>query len=118
MGNLTYLLKHLYNNDMSCFYYKYKYFPLILFSVVTSLLSLKVSFLAHIPPLGMKVYKIVESQSSSSHMADYFLYNGGIAENGILHVKNMIGAGDAITIENSFLALWFDRSGLMEVCSQ
>lgn len=74
----------------------------------------EVSFLAHIPPLGMKVYKIVESQSSSSHMADYFLYNGGIAENGMFHVKNMIGAGDAITIENSFLALWFDRSGLME----
>lgn len=91
---------------------------MILFSVVTSLLSLKVSFLAHIPPLGMKVYKIIESQSSSSHMADYFLYNGGVAENGIFHVKNMIGAGDAITIENSFLALCFDSSGLMEVCSQ
>ncbi|CAO2625621.1 Alpha-mannosidase 2 [Lemmus lemmus] len=74
----------------------------------------EVSFLAHLPPLGMKVYKIVESQSSSPHMADYFLYNGGIAENGIFHVKNMMGAGDAITIENSFLALWFDRSGLME----
>ncbi|XP_075807240.1 alpha-mannosidase 2 [Microtus pennsylvanicus] len=74
----------------------------------------EVSFLAHIPPLGMKVYKIVESQSSSSHMADYFLYNGGVAENGRFLVKNMIGAGDAITIENSFLALWFDRSGLME----
>lgn len=74
----------------------------------------EVFFLAHIPPLGMKVYKIIESQSSSSHMADYFLYNGGIAENGRFLVKNMIGAGDAITIENSFLALWFDRSGLME----
>ncbi|XP_041487731.1 alpha-mannosidase 2 isoform X2 [Microtus oregoni] len=74
----------------------------------------EVSFLAHIPPLGMKVYKIVELQSSSSHMADYFLYNGGVAENGRFLVKNMIGAGDAITIENSFLALWFDRSGLME----
>lgn len=74
----------------------------------------EVSFLAHIPPLGMKVYKIIESQSSSSHMADYFLYNGGVAENGRFLVKNMIGAGDAITIENSFLALWFDRSGLME----
>lgn len=75
----------------------------------------EVSFLAHIPPLGLKVFKILESQSSSSHLADYVLYNNdGLAENGIFHVKNMVDAGDAITIENSFLAIWFDRSGLME----
>lgn len=75
----------------------------------------EVSFLAHIPPLGLKVYKILESQSSSSHLADYVLYNhDGLAENGIFHMKNMVDAGDAITIENSFLALWFDRSGLLE----
>lgn len=74
----------------------------------------EVSFLAHVPPLGMKVYKILESQSASSHKADYFLYNDGVAENGIFQMKNMVDAGDAITIENPFLALWFDRSGLME----
>ncbi|GAB1301271.1 Alpha-mannosidase 2 [Apodemus speciosus] len=75
----------------------------------------EVSFLAHIPPLGLKVYKILESQSSSSHLADYVLYNNdGLADNGIFHVKNMVDAGDAVTIENSFLEIWFDRSGLME----
>ncbi|KAL1770864.1 alpha-mannosidase 2 [Sigmodon hispidus] len=74
----------------------------------------EVSFIAHIPPLAMKVYKILESQSSSSHMADYFLYNDGVAANGIFHMKNMIDVRDAITIENPFLALWFDSSGLME----
>lgn len=64
------------------------------------------------------MFKILESQSSSSHLADYVLYNNdGLAENGIFHVKNMVDAGDAITIENPFLAIWFDRSGLMEVCS-
>ncbi|XP_052047863.1 alpha-mannosidase 2 [Apodemus sylvaticus] len=75
----------------------------------------EVSFLAHIPPLGLKVYKILESQSSSSHLADYVLNNNdGLADNGIFHVKNMADAGDAIAIENSFLEIWFDRSGLME----
>ncbi|XP_036029588.1 alpha-mannosidase 2 [Onychomys torridus] len=74
----------------------------------------EVSFLAHIAPLGMKVYKILGSQSPSSHMADYVVYNDVLAENGIFHVKNMVYAKDAITIENPFLAVWFDRSGLME----
>ncbi|XP_055484352.1 alpha-mannosidase 2 [Psammomys obesus] len=75
----------------------------------------EVSFLAHIPPLGLKVYKLLESQSSSSHLADYFLYNNdGVAENGIFHVKKMVYVKEAITIENSFLALWFDHSGLLE----
>lgn len=65
------------------------------------------------------MYKILESQSSSSHLADYFLYNNdGQAESGIFHMKNMVDSGDAITIENSFLTLGFDRSGLMEVCSE
>ncbi|XP_021499306.1 alpha-mannosidase 2 isoform X2 [Meriones unguiculatus] len=75
----------------------------------------EVSFLAHIPPLGLKVYKLLESQSSSSHLADYFLYNNdGVVENGIFHVKKMVYAKEAIAVENSFLALWFDRSGLLE----
>lgn len=75
----------------------------------------EVAFLAHLPPLGLKVYKILESQSSSSHLADYFLYNNdGQAENGVFHIKNVVDGGDAITIENSFLTLGFDRSGLLE----
>ncbi|XP_028611531.1 alpha-mannosidase 2 isoform X2 [Grammomys surdaster] len=75
----------------------------------------EVAFLAHVPPLGLKVYRILESQSSSSHVADYVLYNNDrLAENGIFHMKNVVDAGDAITIENSFLELWFDRSGLLE----
>lgn len=74
----------------------------------------EISFLARVPPLGLKVYKIFKSESSSSHLANYFLYNDGIEEKGVFHIKSMTDATDAITIENPFMALWFDGSGLME----
>lgn len=64
------------------------------------------------------MYKILESESSNSHLADYVLYKDKIEENEIFNIKNMIKDMDAITLENSFVALWFDRFGLMEVCSE
>nr|XP_044988386.1 alpha-mannosidase 2 isoform X1 [Jaculus jaculus] len=73
----------------------------------------EVSFLAHIPPLGLKLYKIIESERSNSPLADYVLYNG-VMEDGTFHIKNMVDVVDAITIENSFMALWFDQYGLLE----
>nr|XP_051709547.1 alpha-mannosidase 2 isoform X1 [Oryctolagus cuniculus] len=74
----------------------------------------EISFVVHIPPLGLKVYKILESGNSNSHLAEYTLYNGEAKDNGIFSMKNAVDAKEAITIENSFLTLWFDQSGLMK----
>ncbi|XP_045422411.1 alpha-mannosidase 2 isoform X3 [Lemur catta] len=74
----------------------------------------EVSFLAHVPPLGMKVYKILESTSSNSHLANYVFYNGKVEDTGIFNIKNKLYAEESITLENSFIALWFAQSGLME----
>ncbi|XP_008578874.1 PREDICTED: alpha-mannosidase 2 [Galeopterus variegatus] len=78
--------------------------------------AFEVSFLAHIPPLGLKVYKILDSASSHSHLADYVLYNDETEDKGkgIFNMKKMISTGETITVENSFIALWFGQSGLME----
>ena len=70
------------------------------------------------PPLGLKVYKILETSSSSPHLAKYDLYNGNIANEGIFNMNNIKSAQEAITLENSFIKLRFGQSGLMEVCSE
>ena len=70
------------------------------------------------PPLGLKVYKILETSSSSPHLAKYDLYNGNIANEGIFNMNNIKNAHEAITLENSFIKLRFGPSGLMEVCSK
>ncbi|XP_008854233.1 alpha-mannosidase 2 [Nannospalax galili] len=74
----------------------------------------EISFLAHTLPLGLKVYKILQLESSSSQLANYVLYNDGIAEKGVFHMESMTDATDGMAIENPFIALWFDGSGLME----
>ncbi|XP_012875838.1 PREDICTED: alpha-mannosidase 2 [Dipodomys ordii] len=74
----------------------------------------KISFLAHTPPLGLKVYKILQSKSTNSHLADYVIYNADVKENGIFNLKNMANAMDSISLENFFIALWFDGYGLMK----
>lgn len=92
----------------------------IILSLINSFpyLVLKISFLAHIPPLGLKVYKILESDNSNSHLADYVVYNGKTEESEIFKIKNMINAKEPVTLENSFIMVQFDQSGLMEVCSE
>ncbi|XP_055421855.1 alpha-mannosidase 2 [Bubalus kerabau] len=74
----------------------------------------EISFLAEMPPLGLKVYKILETSSSSPHLAKYDLYNGNIANEGIFNMNNIKSAQEAITLENSFIKLRFGPSGLME----
>ncbi|XP_043769698.1 alpha-mannosidase 2 [Cervus elaphus] len=74
----------------------------------------EISFLAEMPPLGLKVYKILETSSSSPHLAKYDLYNGNIANEGIFNMNNIKSAQEAITLENSFIKLRFGQSGLME----
>uniref|UniRef100_A0A4W2DJE4 Alpha-mannosidase n=1 Tax=Bos indicus x Bos taurus TaxID=30522 RepID=A0A4W2DJE4_BOBOX len=74
----------------------------------------EISFLAEMPPLGLKVYKILETSSSNPHLAKYDLYNGNIANEGIFNMNNIKSAQEAITLENSFIRLRFGQSGLME----
>ncbi|XP_004484142.2 alpha-mannosidase 2 [Dasypus novemcinctus] len=73
----------------------------------------EVSFLAHTPPMGLKVYKILESVSSKSHLADYTLLNGE-TEKGLFNIRNVKSAEEYITLENSFIKLRFNQLGLME----
>lgn len=70
------------------------------------------------PPLGLKVYTILESPSSKPHLAEYVLYNGNIEDKGIFNMKNIKSAEEDITLENSFIKLRFGLSGLLEVCSE
>ncbi|XP_001504635.1 alpha-mannosidase 2 [Equus przewalskii] len=74
----------------------------------------EISFLAQMPPLGLKVYTISESRSSHSHLAEYALYNGNIEDKGIFKMENIKSTEEDITLENSFIKLQFGQSGLME----
>lgn len=74
----------------------------------------KISFPAQMPPLGLQVYTVSQSTSSNPHLAEYVLYNNNIEYKGIFNMKNMKGAEEDITIENSFIKLRFGQSGLME----
>uniref|UniRef100_A0A8D0K987 Alpha-mannosidase n=1 Tax=Sus scrofa TaxID=9823 RepID=A0A8D0K987_PIG len=73
----------------------------------------EISFLAQIPPMGLKVYKILETASSNPHLAKYVLYNGNVANKGIFNM-NIKSAQEDITLENSFIKLRFGQFGLME----
>lgn len=74
----------------------------------------EISFLAQMPPLGLKVYTLLESTSSNPHLAEYTLYNGNVEDKGIFNIKSMKNAEEDITLENSFIKLRFGQSGLME----
>ncbi|XP_037658231.1 alpha-mannosidase 2 isoform X2 [Choloepus didactylus] len=74
----------------------------------------EISFVAHTPPLGLKLYKILESPSSKSHLADYALLNGKTEDKGIFTIKTIESAEEAVTLENSFIKLRFGQAGLME----
>lgn len=74
----------------------------------------EISFLAQMPPLGLKVYTISESTTSNPHLAEYVLYNGNIENKGIFNMKNVKSTEKDITLENSFIKLQFGQSGLLE----
>ncbi|XP_055000954.1 alpha-mannosidase 2 [Sorex araneus] len=75
----------------------------------------EVTFLAKLPPLGLKVFKMLESTSSNTHLSEYALFNyGDIKDTRIFNIKNMKNAKEDITLENSFIKLRFNQSGLME----
>ncbi|XP_034855366.1 alpha-mannosidase 2-like [Mirounga leonina] len=74
----------------------------------------EISFLVQMPPLGLKVYRILESASSDPHLAEYVLHNGNVKDKGIFNMKNVKSTEEDITLENSFVKLRFDQSGLLE----
>lgn len=80
----------------------------------------QISFLAHLPPLGLVVYQLLEVQSSETDLADYTIYMSGrnnmqVKPDRIFKIKGMQNSVDNIILENSYMKLWFSgMSGLME----
>ncbi|XP_072453348.1 alpha-mannosidase 2 isoform X1 [Notamacropus eugenii] len=74
----------------------------------------QISFVAHLLPLSMKIYQLLESESSESHMAAYTIYNTEASSGTVFKIKEMKVNTDDISIENSYIKLDFSGSGLME----
>ncbi|KAM9101025.1 alpha-mannosidase 2 [Sarcophilus harrisii] len=74
----------------------------------------QISFVAHLLPLSLKIYQLLESESSESHMAAYAVYNMEASSGTIFKIKEMKFNTDDIAIENSCMKLDFSGSGLME----
>ncbi|XP_068781160.1 alpha-mannosidase 2 isoform X1 [Struthio camelus] len=80
----------------------------------------QISFLAHLPPLGLGVYQLLEIQSSETDLADYTIYMSGrnnmqVKPDRIFTIKEMQNSVDNIILENAYMKLWFSgMSGLLE----
>lgn len=78
------------------------------------------SFVAHLPPLGIGVYQLLEDESSEAVLADYSIYvkNGRQEKSDrVFKIKEMQHSVDNIILENAYMKLWFSgMSGLLEVC--
>ncbi|XP_032942474.1 alpha-mannosidase 2 isoform X1 [Catharus ustulatus] len=78
----------------------------------------QISFVAHLPPLGIGVYQLLEDQSSEAVLADYSIYvRNSRQENTdrVFKIKEMQHAVDNIILENAYMKLWFSgMSGLLE----
>ncbi|XP_075037639.1 alpha-mannosidase 2 [Mixophyes fleayi] len=79
----------------------------------------QVSFLAHLPPLGLAVYQLVEAESTDVVKAEYTIFvrerSNKVISDGIFHVNELDNIVSDLTIENSYLKLWFSQtSGLLE----
>ncbi|OXB79499.1 UNVERIFIED_CONTAM: hypothetical protein H355_013895, partial [Colinus virginianus] len=79
-----------------------------------------ISFLAHLPPLGLGVYQLLEVSSSEAVLTDYNIYMSGrdsVQEkpDRFFKIKEMPNSVDSIILENSYMKLWFSGiSGLLE----
>uniref|UniRef100_A0A8B9IRY8 Mannosidase alpha class 2A member 1 n=1 Tax=Amazona collaria TaxID=241587 RepID=A0A8B9IRY8_9PSIT len=78
----------------------------------------QISFVAHLPPLGLGVYRLMEIQSSEAVLADYDIYmrkSGQEKPDRLFKIKEMENSVDNIILENSYMKLWFSgMSGLLE----
>ncbi|CAJ0942477.1 unnamed protein product [Ranitomeya imitator] len=79
----------------------------------------QVSFVARLPPLGLAVYQLVEGEAVESVKADYTLFTRGrnnkVLSDGLFHFNELDNIVTDLTIENSYLKLWFSQnSGLLE----
>uniref|UniRef100_A0A8C0FTW6 Alpha-mannosidase n=1 Tax=Bubo bubo TaxID=30461 RepID=A0A8C0FTW6_BUBBB len=78
----------------------------------------QISFVAHLPPLGLGVYQLLEVQSSEAVLADYNIYLRNSRQekpDKLFKIKEMQNSVDNIILENSYMKLWFSgMSGLLE----
>ncbi|XP_065517504.1 alpha-mannosidase 2 isoform X7 [Lathamus discolor] len=78
----------------------------------------QISFVAHLPPLGLGVYQLLEVQSSEAVLADYNIYMRKSRQekpDKLFKIKEMENSVDNIILENSYMKLWFSgMSGLLE----
>ncbi|KAM9507371.1 alpha-mannosidase 2 isoform 8-T8 [Guaruba guarouba] len=81
----------------------------------------QISFVAHLPPLGLGVYQLMEVQSSEAVLSDYNIYtrkSGQEKPDRLFKIKEMENSVDNIILENSYMKLWFSgMSGLLEKIS-
>ncbi|KAM9328946.1 alpha-mannosidase 2 [Gastrophryne carolinensis] len=80
--------------------------------------SYQVSFLAHLPPLGLAVYQLMEAESPETVNAEYTIITRGrvkhISDQGF-QVNKLDDLDPDMTLENSYLKLGFSQtSGLLE----
>lgn len=77
--------------------------------------------MAHLSPLGLGVYQLLEVPSSETVFADYNMYISGsnnikVIPDSIFKINEMQNGVDDIILENSYMKLWFSGiSGLLEV---
>ncbi|KAH1168934.1 alpha-mannosidase 2 isoform X2 [Mauremys mutica] len=80
----------------------------------------QISFMVHLPPLGLGVYQLLEVLSSEMVLADYNIYTSGgnnvqVNPDKVFKIKEMQNSADDITLENSYMKLWFSGiSGLLK----
>ncbi|NWY18875.1 MA2A1 mannosidase, partial [Aphelocoma coerulescens] len=78
----------------------------------------QISFVAHLPPLGIGVYQLLEDESSEAVLADYNIYVRNSRQekpDRVFKIKEMQNSVDNIILENAYMKLWFSgMSGLLE----
>ncbi|NXY41705.1 MA2A1 mannosidase, partial [Ceuthmochares aereus] len=78
----------------------------------------QISFVAHLPPLGLGVYQLLDVQNSEAVLADYDIYMRSGRQDkpdSLFTIREMQNSVDSIILENSYMKLWFSgMSGLLE----
>uniref|UniRef100_A0A8C5UFN9 Alpha-mannosidase n=1 Tax=Malurus cyaneus samueli TaxID=2593467 RepID=A0A8C5UFN9_9PASS len=78
----------------------------------------QISFVAHVPPLGIAVYQVLEDENSEAVLADYNIYVRHSRQDNpdtVFKIKGMQNSVDNIILENAYMKLWFSgMSGLLE----